>query len=100
MYAIVRINTFDESKSREATTDLNRFQQRHAAQSGYAGSLTVDLGGGRRLVVNLWETEHDATAGLSALRPEVERVLQPLMAAPSQLIGVGAVVATDLSMRR
>ena len=68
-------------------------------QPGYTGSLTVDLGAGRRLVVNLWEIYQDATAGLNALRPEVERVLEPLMAAPSQLVGVGPVVGTDLSIQ-
>ena len=100
MYAIVRINTFDEHKLREAATELDRFQQRHAAQPGYAGSLTVDLGAGRQLVVNLWQTDQDATACLNALGPEVQRVLEPLMTAPSQLVGAGSVVSTDLSMHR
>jgi hypothetical protein len=100
MHAIVRINTFDESRLRDAGAELRAFNRLHAAQPGYAGTLTVDLGFGRRLHVNLWESEVHAAAGLRVLAPEVQHMLEPLMAAPSQLIGTGPVVDMDLSAGR
>jgi polyisoprenoid-binding protein YceI len=96
MFAIVRLNTFDEHKLATATGELREFGRLHASQPGYAGSLTVALGEGRHLIVNLWDSERQASAGLSNLRAQVGRALQPLMTAPSQLIGAGP-VTTDLS---
>ncbi len=97
MYAIVRLNTFDEHKLALAAPDLDQFARLHASQPGYAGSLTVALGQGRRLIINLWDSEQHAVTGLSNLRAQVGRVLEPLMTAPSQLLGAGPVVETDLS---
>jgi len=96
MFAIVRLNTFDEHKLATATGDLHEFGQLHASQPGYAGSLTVAMGEGRQLTVNLWDSEQQAAAALSNLRARVGRALGPLMTAPSQLIGAG-LVTTDLS---
>ncbi len=75
--------------------ELNQFNQLHASQPGYAGSLTIDLGADTRLTVNLWENEQHAQAALHALGSDVGRVLAPLMIAPSQLLGAGT-VETDL----
>ena len=96
MFAIVRLNTFDEDKRATATGELREFGRLHTSQPGYAGSLTVALGDGRHLIVNLWDSERQASAGLSNLRAKVGRALQPLMTAPSQLIGAGP-VTTDWS---
>jgi hypothetical protein len=49
---------------------------------------------------NLWETEQDAKAGQAVLVPHVQRLLEPLMTGPSQLIGAGEVAATDLARQR
>jgi hypothetical protein len=98
MFGIVRINSFDEHKLAAASSDLRDFAGLHASQPGYAGSVTVKLAEGRRLTVNLWDSELDAAAGLSNLRAQVGHVLEPLMAAPSQLIGAGP-VDTDLITR-
>jgi hypothetical protein len=73
------------------------FQVRHASQPGYQGNIVVDAGNGRVLTVTLWETQEHATAARSVLEPEVQRLLRPLMTAPSQVIGTGPVVATDLT---
>jgi hypothetical protein len=97
MFAIVRINTFDPEKFDPQAPEVQAFNRLHASQPGYAGSLSVELGENRRLVVNLWQSERDATAALAALGSEVGRVLEPLMAAPSQLLGAGQVVETDLT---
>jgi hypothetical protein len=97
MYAIVRLNTFDEMKLTAAAGQLAEFDELHSSQTGYVGNVVVDLGRGQRLIVNLWESEQDATAALSTLGPEVGRVFAPLMRAPSKLIGTGRVTTTDLA---
>jgi hypothetical protein len=97
MYAIIRKNTYDPAKLANAGRTLGEFQALHAAQPGYAGSIDIDVGGEQHVVVNLWQTEQDARAGLTVLGPAVQRLLEPLMAGPSQLLGFGDVAASDLS---
>jgi len=96
MYAILRRNSFDPAKLAKAEHALAEFQMLHATQPGYAGSIVVDTGDNQRFAVSLWETEQDAQAGQSGLLPHVRRLLEPVMAGPSQLVGVGEVVASDL----
>jgi len=55
----------------------------HAAQPGYAGGLVID-DGQHFIAVNLWQTEHHAAAGRVAIGTQVQRLLEPLMATPSQ----------------
>lgn len=95
MYAIVRLNTFDPDKLAAASDNLQQFDETHAAQPGYLGSVVIDLQAGRRLALNLWESEQHATAALSVLGPEVRRFLNPLMTNPSELLGAGAVISTS-----
>jgi hypothetical protein len=96
MYAIIRENTFDPEKIAENQAQIAEFQKVHAEQPGYSGTLVVDLGEGRQLSVNLWDTEGHASAALPAMVPVVRRLVEPLMAGPSQPIGAGPVVLTDL----
>lgn len=96
MYAVLRLNSFDEGKLAGASEKLDAFDEIHSAQPGYVGSVVVDLGGGRRFALNLWESEEHSTAALSVLGPEVGRLLGPLMSGPSELIGVGTVISSDL----
>jgi hypothetical protein len=100
MYAIVRKNEYDPEKLAHAADMLGELRQLHSAQPGYVGSIEIDAGGGQRVVVNLWETEQDASAGQTVLLPHVQRLLEPLMVGPSQLITVGEVAATDLAPQR
>lgn len=97
MYAIVRQNTFDPAKLAQSEQQLAEFQELHARQPGYRGSVVLDIGESRWLTVNLWATEGDANAALPAMVPVVRRLLEPMMAGPSQLLGAGPVVLTDLS---
>lgn len=97
MYAIVRDNTYDPAKLAQGGEQLAEFQALHARQPGYRGTIVVDAGNGRWLAVNLWETEEHATAALPAMMPEVQRLIEPMMAGPSHLIGAGPVVLTDLT---
>jgi hypothetical protein len=96
MYAIIRDTTYDPAKLSQGQDRLAEFQAVHARQPGYRGSIVVDAGNGRWLAINLWETEADAAAALPRMVPEVARLIEPMMAGPSQLVGAGPVVLADL----
>ncbi len=96
MYAVVRELRYDAAKLSGASGQLEEFQRLHASQPGYIGSLSVEAGQGRRVVVNLWQSEAQAFAGRAALEPAVRRLVEPLLAAPAQLLGAGPVVDNDL----
>src|SRR4029453_3711007 len=95
MFAIVRLNSFDPMKL-DASPALEQFDQIHRSQPGYVGTMVVDLQAGRRLVLNLWESEEYSAAALSVLGPEVGRLLEPLMSPPSELFAAGTVTHQDL----
>ncbi len=96
MYAVVRINQLDRDRLRTAQDRLREFDRTHSAQPGYRGTLNVDLGSDRQLIVNLWDSEQHAAAGRAALSASVGRLLEPVLAQPSQLLGAGPVLALDL----
>jgi hypothetical protein len=96
MYAIVRLNSFDAAKLAAGDDRLQQFDKLHTAQPGYVGSIVIDLQAGRRLTVNLWESEEHSAAALSILGSKVGPLLSPLMSSPSELIGAGTVIASDL----
>ncbi len=96
MYAVVRELRYDPAKLAGASGQLEEFQRLHAAQPGYVGSLTVDTGSGRQIVINLWQTEAQAFAGREALEPAVRTLVEPLLAAPSLLIAAGPILNDDL----
>ena len=96
MYAIVRQVEYDEEMLRPAEPELKAFDVVHSAQPGYIGSVVIDVGAGRRLVLNLWDSEQAAAAARRALEADVGQLLGPLMTGPSQLIGVGDVLSSDL----
>jgi hypothetical protein len=93
MYAILRINSYDPDALAAGTDRMAEFDRLHATQPGFVGSAVVDLGGGRRFVLNLWDSAEASRAGLRVLAPEVERLLVPLMSAPSQLLGAGPILS-------
>ena len=95
MQAVLRINSYDPDKLAAGQEQLDEFNRIHAAQRGFLGSLTVDLGDGRQFVLNLWDSEEHRVSGLNALGPAVERLVRPLLAGPSELIGFGPVLASD-----
>lgn len=97
MHAIVRLNSNNPDKLATAGDRLKQFDKLHAAQPGYVGTVVVDLHEGHRLVLNLWESQEHSETALSILGPEVGRVLNPLMSKPSELIGAGTVLSTDLT---
>lgn len=92
MYAILRVNSFDPEKLAGATDRLEEFDRLHAAQPGAEGSIGVDLGQGRRFVLNLWDGVESSRAGQQVLVPHLQRLLVPLMSQPSEFLGAGPVV--------
>ena|ERR1051326_979793 len=99
MYAIVRDSQFDPRKFGQGREQLDRFQSLHAGQPGYAGTLLVDAGDGRVLIVTMWEDEQLAIAGRDVLGPQVQQLLGPLMTRESRIVGYGPVLATDLGKK-
>jgi hypothetical protein len=96
MYAIVRQVEYDEEMVQRADSELKAFDVVHSAQPGYIGSIVIDLGAGRRLALNLWDSDQAAAAARRALEAKVGQLLGPLMTGPPQLIGVGDVLSSDL----
>jgi hypothetical protein len=97
MYSVIRENFYDLGKLARAGKEMQEFQAIHAAQRGYRGNIVVDLGGGHMLILTLWQSESDAHLARQALEPDIERLLVPLMAKPSHLLGTGKVVVDDIS---
>jgi hypothetical protein len=95
VHAVLRINSFDETKLADAQEDVREFDRIHATQPGFLGNITVDLGEGRRFVLNVWRSAEDAQAGLSVLGREVVRLIEPLMSSPSEIIGTGTIISSD-----
>ncbi|MFE4469791.1 hypothetical protein ACFRFH_13335 [Leifsonia sp. NPDC056824] len=98
MYAVLRLNTFDPAGLDAHQDALAEFDRIHSAQPGYVGTMSVDIDGGKRFVLNLWNSPEDAAAALEVVGPAVGRLLVPLMAEPSEFIGAGEVTSTDLAL--
>lgn len=98
MFAILRLNTFDPADDGAVDQAFEEFDRVHSAQPGYAGSIVADLGEGRRFSVNLWADREASQRALAVLVPEVDRLLAPLMAAPSEFVGAGAVITSDVAL--
>jgi hypothetical protein len=97
MYAILRINTYDPEKLAAAADRMEDFDRLHAIQPGAEGTIGVDLGEGRRFVLNLWEDVESSRAGQRVLVPHVQRLLVPLMSQPSHFLGAGPVATWQLA---
>src|SRR5262245_41451372 len=97
MYAVVRDDTFDPEKLARGSGHIAEFRSAHAARPGYRGSIVVDAGSGRQLTLTLWNSQAEAEASRVALGPVIRRALEPLMAKPSTLVGLGEVIFDDLS---
>lgn len=97
MYAVLRQSNYDLTRLRGARDELAEFQQLHAAQLGYSGNLGIQMQPGQWFTVTLWDTEEHAAAARATLGEHVQRLLVPLMTGPSELLGMGEVIASDLA---
>jgi hypothetical protein len=92
VYAIVRKNTYDPVKLDRGRKEMARFNELHARQPGFRGTITIDVGQNTTVLINVWDSREAAQAGLTQLGPVVEHLVHPLLAAESVLIGEGDVV--------
>ncbi|MGH8671873.1 MAG: hypothetical protein ACREUA_07535 [Burkholderiales bacterium] len=96
MYAVIRETSYAPDKPIYESQEFREFQQAHAHLRGYTGTVVADVGSGRFLTLTLWETAEDMVSARETIGPVVQRLLDPLMAAPSKLLGTGPVVVNDL----
>jgi hypothetical protein len=99
MYAVVRKVSYDQIRlSAGGQQQLAEVMAIHEAQPGFRGSLVIQTADGSTVALNLWDSEPDAVAGLEALRPVVQRLLDPLLREPAVLVGAGPVVDNTLRL--
>jgi pyridoxamine 5'-phosphate oxidase family protein len=98
-YAVVRETRYDPEKLADGAA-LAKFQEIHAAQPGYQGSVLVDAGDGVRVAVTIWQSEEHAATARAALGPTIQRLLDPMMTEPARLVALGPLLAGDLVLRR
>jgi hypothetical protein len=96
MHAVIRETSYAPERRLEEMSEFTEFQKAHAARQGYRGTIVTRIGDGRYVTITLWASAADMDAAREALGPVVQRLLNPLMTAPTQLYGTGQVVATDL----
>jgi len=97
MYAIVGEITIKAGNEERAAPLIQELQQLRARQPGYRGSVTVDAGEGRMLLLALWDSEEQATAAGQVLMPEGERLLGDIRTGPPRRLGRGTVRHDDIS---
>jgi hypothetical protein len=96
MYAVVRETTYPLDKPLAARPEFAAFQDAHATQPGYRGTIVTHLGEGRHVTVTLWDTAQHMDAARNAIGPTVKAQIAPLMAQPTRLLGTGEVAYTDI----
>ena len=96
MFAVIRETTYPTDAPLGARPEFIRFQEMHAAQPGYRGTIVTHLGGGRHITATLWDTVDAMNAARDIIGPTVEELIAPLMSAPTKLLGTGEVAYTDL----
>ena len=95
MHAVIREAPYATDNPVHDSPQFKEFQALRARQPGYEGTFVIDAGDGRTFTVTLWQTAQHAIAVRVVVEPVVRRVLNPLMIAPSRLLGVGPVVVKD-----
>ena len=96
MYAVFRETSYLPGTKIEDTTAFIEFQDKHAKQAGYKGTVVTDAGEGHYLTVTLWEDEKAMNDARKELGPLVEKLLSPIMTSQAKLIGAGIVVINDI----
>ena len=84
MFAVVRESAFDPAKLAGAEWRQEEYRRLRAQQPGYRGSLALDAGAGRQVIVQLWETREHWEAAAAVMNPDAARLLGPLRLAPDE----------------
>lgn len=98
MHAIVRRITLPPDLSENDARDLDHFRRVHESRPGFIGALEIEQDGGRRLLVNLWESREAAEAGRRTVAPLAAAHVVPHATEPPELVAVGP-VRTGLAIR-
>jgi heme-degrading monooxygenase HmoA len=99
MYAVIRELTVRPKAEEQMRAAGEEFSALRARQPGFRGSMRIDAGDGRRVVVTLWEDEQALEAARPVLQAKAERLMHPHLAAPVRFVYRGPVVADDLTAR-
>jgi hypothetical protein len=99
MFAVIRETTYPADKPLSERPQFRAFQEAHAEQPGYLGTIVTHLGDGRHITVTLWDSAQHMDAAREAIGPAVSKLLEPIMLAPSRLHGTGEVAYTDVAHR-
>jgi hypothetical protein len=98
MYAVIRETTYATNKPLGERPQFKTFQEAHAEQPGYRGTIVTHLGDGRHLTVTLWDTAAHMNAARDAIGPAVKALIDSIMTAPTRLLGTGEVAYTDIDV--
>jgi heme-degrading monooxygenase HmoA len=99
MYAVIREVSVRPEAQEQMRAAGEEFSALRAQQPGFRGSMRIDAGDGRMVVVTLWEDEQAVEAARPVLQAEAERLLHPHLSAPIRFVYRGPVVADDLTAR-
>lgn len=97
MYAVFRETNYPLEIKLQETKEFKEFQDKHAKQPGYVGTIVTNVDEGRYLSITLWETKEDMDNARKALGQVVLELLNPIMTSPAKLLGTGPVVVSDLN---
>lgn len=96
MFAVIRETTYPLDTPLDDRVAFKSFQDAHAAQPGYRGTIVTHIGNGRHITVTLWDTAEHMNAARDAIGPAVKDLIEPLMTTPAVLVGTGEVAYTDI----
>ena len=93
VYAIITEITARPAVAADATAqrETEEFLLLRASRPGFKGHVVVDAGGGRTIVLVLWDSAAAATAARQALEPVAARLWGDLWASPPRVLGAGKV---------
>lgn len=95
MYAVIRELTYDPQKLNQGQAQADEFRRLRAQQPGAQGNLTVDVGGNRLIVIDLWDSEAQQQAAAQVLQPQAQRLIRPLLTGDARVLGSGEVIHDD-----
>jgi hypothetical protein len=96
MLAVIRETTYPLDAPLAERPEFKAFQDKHAALAGYLGTIVTHVGNGRHVTVTLWDTAEHMDAARDAIGPAVKALIEPIMTAPTKLLGTGEVAYADI----
>ena len=98
-YARLAEVTYAPGQRDAGQAQVEEYVALRAQQPGFRGSMGIDMGAERRLVLVCWASQAQFAAAQPVLGPAAARLLAPLFGAPARQLGDGAVVLDTLTTR-